>query len=471
MQWSGTQRTGADGVAVFYGSPGGELQLEVRHPDWARHSETFQHSGAAAERTVTLQRPAALLVRAVDGAGGAVRGAVLRLREPGSGKELDERRTDAAGRAFWSDLTPGAYELLHGAASGANAGTTAWGGFIQLDTGESGSAPPPERGEPLLLVAGECLVKELILSDLAVATIRVTRGGAPAADVAVRIERIVESEETTMHFVGGLHGSGMGNRLTDARGRLVLDPVAAGRYAVFARPSRNAPETRIEADFTPGPCEFEVRLNGARVSGVVRSSQGPVVGARMSLAPWSPETADASHRRFGYSISIIGNGELIMENGNDGDSRASSDADGEYVFEDVPEGQWVVSSKAEGFAPWTSLPFTVTSGQDLLLPEQTLLPGGVIHGRDANWQPKGEGSGFGFDWNRAVRVETEAGEMIGMTQANDSGEYKIKDLSEGSYVVRYGDWKSEVIRIRPGQQERVDVPKVEPRKQDGDDEL
>lgn len=452
--------TDADGRARFYGAPSGELRIQARHADWARGDVTYNYTGGAAETTVALLRPAQLLVRVTDGAGGLVRNVSVRLRNSATGRETSEERTDNLGRVFWPDLLPGPWEILHGAGQNGNQNWYS-GDVVFADSSEAAAPPPAQAGMPVELVAGQCVEQELVLNDLAVVTVRVLRNGAPAADVFARLE--ARSEEDGMSW-GGMHGGGPSGLATDGRGMVVLDPVSAGKYYLIVRPSRNAPDTRQEVELIPGPQTLTAKLNGAEVRGVVRGPSGPVVGARMSLSPYLPEGEPQARSSFVISM-VASDGSMGVEFGEDNgvNTMASSDQDGEYLFEDVPEGQWVVKAQARGFAPWTSLPFTVSGDQSVSLPEQLLLPGGEITGRDANWKPRAEEDAFGFDWNNSIRLENASGRMLGIAQTTDGGEYRFADLAEGEYIVRRGEWKSEAIRIGAGERRREDIPVAAPR--------
>ncbi len=458
--WSGSERSDADGVATFYGAPAGELKVGVRLQDWARADEMLACTGGDQQIVVTLERPAALLVRVTDGAGAAVRGVVVKLRDPATGASGEEKRTDALGRALWSDLRAGACEILLGEGGGSPSGFFS-GDVLVLSNDAEPEAPAPPAGETVLLEAGTCLERELVLHDLAIVTVHVLRAGLPAADVQVHIAPVTEGDDGQASWGGG-QDQGVA---TDGRGDVVLPPVSAGKYRISARPGRNAPPTPIEVELLPGPQEVTVRLNGAEVRGVLRSPAGPVVGARLTLEEAKLEEEKEPDQHASVFISMVStSGGFAMEMGDPGQmgTTASTDQDGEFVFRDVPEGQWIVKSRAEGFAPWASLPFAVSGDRAVQLPQQTLLPGGVIYGRDANWKPNPENAPWGFDWGASIRLETEAGEMVHMSQADERGEYKIGDLSEGKYVVRRGDWRSEPVSISPGSQVRVDVPVTAP---------
>ncbi len=453
--WSGNERTGEDGIAAFHGAPAGELLLTVRHPDWGRQTRSYAYNGGHAETTIALQRPAMLLVRVTDGVVG-VRGVSVRLSESASGRETEEQRTDHLGRAYWGDLTPGTWQVIHSA--GGDASGDFWGVIEMFDSPGGEKEQPVPAGEAVELFAGQCTEKEIVLRDLAVVTVRVLRGGSPAADVFVRVEAI-QQDEGDVSWSGG--GNGPSGLQTDGRGMVVLDPVSAGKHRLILRPSRSAPDTVQEIELLPGPQSVTAQLNGAEVRGVIRAPSGPVVGARISLEPWTPDAPDTSRTRHMTVISMMGSdGNFGIEfgDGSGNNTTASTDQDGEFLFRDVPEGQWVVKSRARGFAPWASLPFSVSGDRAVSLPEQTLLPGGEISGRDHNWQPTEPDTSFGFDWNSSIRLEDAAGNLISMSPAGENGEFRIADLKEGEYVLVRSDWRSEPIGISAGERVRVDIP-------------
>ena len=361
---------------------------------------------------------------------------------------------------MWNDLAPGRWEVSHDAGGAVH--QEYFGDLLMIENVVGNEKPDAPPGEAVRIEAAEQTVHEILLEDLAVVTVRVLRGGAPAPDVAVRLEP--KTETNSNYYSGWNSGNASGTR-TDARGVAVLTPVTAGEYQLIAKSGRNTPETIEEITLQVGPQERTVKLNGAEVRGVLRDLSGPLAGARVTLSKFSPDEKDNSQGHMGFVMFGGSDGAIALEFGEGGgSSSASSGQEGEYLFQDVPEGQWVVKAKRKGVGPWTSLPFTVSGDRPVRVPEHTMLPGAVLHGHDHNWTgPKEESERFNFNWSDSIHVETTDGRRVGMTQPDERGEWRIEDLEEGEYFVKRGSWRSDAIRLSPGERQRQDVPKEEPK--------
>jgi hypothetical protein len=463
--WSGNAETGADGRAVFRDPAAGELAVSVSAEGWARLHRTILASGGDQEEEARLERPGTLIVRVRDAAGQHVRGVAIRVRDPEHDAEAPQQNTDHLGRAVWRDLAPGRWEVSHDAGSGGTESEFYSEVVMLEDLGGTPAKAEAPTGAAVQIQPGEETEHEILLEDLALLTVRVERGGVPAPDVAVRLEAV--REDDGMFFGNWSSGETSGTR-TDARGVAVLAPVAAGKYRLIAKTGRNTPEHETELELHVGPREEQIRLNGAEVRGTLRDRHGPLAGAQVSLVPFSPEPDEDRSRHRSMMAMTTSDGSFAITTSSDATaSSATSDQDGIYLFQDVPEGQWQIKARRKGVGPWTSLPFTVSGDGRVQVPEQTMLPGAVLHGRDANWKPPAsEAERFQFDWDNLVRVETEDGTMIGATQCNDRGEWRIEDLEAGTYVVHRAQWRSEPLRVAAGEERRVDVPKQEPRERE-----
>lgn len=463
IQWNGSQKTGADGRALFRNAAATELALQVSAPGWARHHGRLLGTGADQEETVVLCAPGALRVTATDGAGQPVRGVAVVVRDPQTEDRALRETTDHLGRAWWDDLAPGIWQVEHEAEDGLDVGFDELMVWSSIG-GETAEPPAPPDGASVRVRTGEVTEHGIVLDDLAVLTVKVTRGGgAPAPDVAVRLQRATEGDEW-----GGWGGGDPSGARTDARGLVVLAPVAAGEWDLIAKSGRNAPETKARLVLHGGAQTHELRLEGAEVRGALRDLAGPLAGARVSLAPYVPAGEGDSRSSFAV-ISMVGtDGGFTLEFGDgSGSSSASTGADGEYLFQDVPPGQWVLRARARGLAPWTSLPFPVADGAPVRVPEQVMLPGGVLHGHDDNWTgPRENSAAFDFDWGTSIRVEDASGKLAGMCRADEHGDWRVEDLAEGEYVVIRGGWRSEPIRLSAGETRRLDVPKAAPRERE-----
>ncbi|MDA1259200.1 MAG: carboxypeptidase regulatory-like domain-containing protein [Planctomycetota bacterium] len=460
MGWSDSVTADENGRAIFRDPATGEIKIAVRAEGWARLHSSIVSSGGNQEEEVRLERPGALVVLVRDGAGQSVRGVSIRVRDPEREVDAQAQTSDHLGRAVWNDLAPGRWEVSHDAGGAVH--QEYFGDLLMIENVVGNEKPDAPPGEAVRIEAAEQTVHEILLEDLAVVTVRVLRGGAPAPDVAVRLEP--KTETNSNYYSGWNSGNASGTR-TDARGVAVLTPVTAGEYQLIAKSGRNTPETIEEITLQVGPQERTVKLNGAEVRGVLRDLSGPLAGARVTLSKFSPDEKDNSQGHMGFVMFGGSDGAIALEFGEGGgSSSASSGQEGEYLFQDVPEGQWVVKAKRKGVGPWTSLPFTVSGDRPVRVPEHTMLPGAVLHGHDHNWTgPKEESERFNFNWSDSIHVETTDGRRVGMTQPDERGEWRIEDLEEGEYFVKRGSWRSDAIRLSPGERQRQDVPKEEPK--------
>lgn len=462
VSWNGSGTTDESGWATFRDPAAGEVVLNARAEGWATHRSRLTLSGGDQEEEVRMVRPGTLVVRVHDSAAQPVRGVTIRVHDDAGDFDAGGQATDHLGRAVWRDLAPGAWTVRHDADGGSADGRLLGEIMLAWDDGAKEPEAAPEPGEQVRIEAGGTLVHEILLEDLAIVTVLVTRGGLPAPDVAIRLEP--KPDESADNFYSGWDSGEASGVRTDARGVASLTPVRAGEYLLIAKSGRNTPETKVELALHAGPQRREVALNGAEVRGRLRGPGGPLVGARVNLEPFVPDAEKEPGHSFGMVAMVGAGGGIAFEFGDSaGSSSASTDGDGEYVFQDVPAGQWVVKARARGVGPWTSLPISVQGDRTVRVPEHTMLPGAVLHGRDANWTgPRGDSEALSFDWGSSIRVETAEGRMIAMTQPDDRGEWRVEDLAEGDYVVIRGSWRSDPIHLSPGEVQRADVPKEQP---------
>ena len=125
-------------------------------------------------------------------------------------------------------------------------------------------------------------------------------------------------------------------------------------------------------EIRPGRNRLDLRLSdGTEVSGRIVDSQGsPVPGASLSLPARAGETA------------------MFRP-----DAQAVSSADGSFVFQGIPDGEYRLTGTRQGFAPAT-IPGVRVAGAPVSGLELRLGPGAVIRDACSAWtRPPRAGSG------------------------------------------------------------------------------
>lgn len=436
-------RTDADGEVRFTGVPAGTVSLSISAAGFQRTREEFERASGEQQREIVLQTGAGLVVLVSDPGGAPVRGLPVALKHAGDGEELGGRQTDSAGRAVWTDLAPGAYLVAYRAQD-------AEGGWWRSRDNEEVALDHPL----IELVAGETAVLPVQVGDLALATVVVHRRGEPASGVLVRME-LVEDEQNN-RWADANRGFP-----TDGRGEVDLPPLEPGTYDLVVKPSRDAPASRQRVELRGGAQRLEFALQGAPVRGRLLGTGGGLAGARLSLLP---AAALEPGQDSGPMTTVIGygssNGSMRMQMGflAEMQSTTRSGSDGTWEFRDVPDGEWVVISRAEGYGTWTSLPFAVRSGAEVRLPDQRMLPGAVVYGRDLGHEPAPESAPRNFYRGEQVSLLDEHDQAIAMTQLGTDGEYRLEDLPAGEYRIRKRGWISQPFRVTDGESKRIDIP-------------
>jgi hypothetical protein len=164
-------------------------------------------------------------------------------------------------------------------------------------------------------------------------------------------------------------------------------------------------------------------IDSGRISGKVvdAASQTPVGRARVTLV---------------RIVEADGGATL----GDDG-RRTMTDADGGFVFQQLPNGRYRVDVEKSGFAPsfdpFESTTLELGSGESITSLRVALERGGVVAGglRDGRGDALPEMTVFAM---RLMRAEPGMGpEMIqgGIAYTNDLGEFRIANLPKGDYLV------------------------------------
>ena len=445
---SHTAKTNLDGLAKFAAVPASRYQLGVSADHFATANDPLEVTGTTQEHNVELSNGGNLRVRVVDGLGQPVVGIQVALRTADAEKEMRTLSTDAAGRAIWSDLESGEYQVSYSASE-----TDGWW-WNREDDPEA-----PVDQITVKVKVGETTDFQLSVSDLALVTVHVTRHGANAEDVKVSISEVAKEDH---NYWGGSNGQGTP---TDGRGEVELQPVTAGEYEITVKASKASPATKLKIHLHVGTQRIEMELDGGSVTGKLIESAGGLANATVALVPVVLAGEDDQRRGMSF-VSYGANGSYIYGNSAEQLTNTRTDRYGNYGFTDVPDGQWQVIARAEGFGSWKSDGFTVQGGTAVDLNSHQMYPGGVIHGHDNNFVPPSNTSNNGRrSFSARIRVMDGDGQMVSMAGVDENGDFIIEDLPDGTYYISKRRYKSEPIEVSAGGTYRVDIPEEEPKEE------
>ncbi|MCP4092615.1 MAG: hypothetical protein GY747_04120 [Planctomycetes bacterium] len=436
-------KTDTDGLARFGGVEPSKYQLDVTAQGYATSNDPLEVTGVTQDETIELGTGGNLRVHVTDDSGQPVVGIQVALRTPDSANDMKTLATDAAGRAVWSDLKAGEYQISYKASA-------AEGWWWDRDDDQQ---TPVDRSTVKVKV-GETTDFEMQVHDLALVTVHVTRQGANAEDVKVSLTEI-KDENQSNYFYGGWEGNGSP---TDGRGEVELQPVTAGEYEIVVKGGKSSPATKVRVNLHVGPQRVEVQLEGTLVQGKLTGNGGPVSTATVALVEIKPDGDANSNSRHGGVVSYNFNGSYQMTSGDEQSTNTRTDQYGNYGFSDVPEGQWQIVARAEGYATWKSEPFTVRGGSSVEMGSHHMYPGAVIHGRDANYMPSDENRNNPWGRGPQISLMDADGQTMSMTNVDENGDYSFGDLPSGTYTIQRRRFSSDPIAASEGGDYRVDIP-------------
>ncbi len=447
------RRTDAAGGVSFADLAEGNYELRIEAAGFATHEETLARERGPQELRVALLPGADVVVRVEDGAGAPLPGVEVAatpvdpaLKEVAQAKT---QRTDASGRAVFAGLPPGNWSVDYRAAEAPNGIRFAGPGL-----GLGGDDKPKEShtAQTVGLIAGT--VQEVLLraTGLCIPTVVVTRRGAPLPNASVRSEAV---------GAGGFPGlPGFGGERTDGAGRVRLQPLEPGSYEVVVTPGGNLPERREKVELAAGEQEIKVDVRGGRVTGIVEADGLALAAANARLEPASAGARGGGRRGRFLAITATDDGQgggQMTSFGGPAATAATVDGGGNFVFEEVPAGEYVVCVSAPGYAPWTSEKFVLQEEQAHDVGSARLASGGVLKGVNRRAQGQQNQGGFG---NGFVLLMDVNGGNAGFSPIGPDGGYEFRDLAAGSYTLTIPpDYNSDPIEVKPGQTVSFDIPK------------
>jgi hypothetical protein len=373
------------GAFSFAAAPAGSLRVVVQASGYLAWSQPLSiEPGSPAPRVeVTLSRGAVLSGRVVSERGEPVEGAGISLSdgEPGLGLTAPETVSDAEGTY-----------RLEGAPSGPHQVQVLHPDYLperrQLELGES------ETVRDFTLKAGAALSGQVVDDQ-----------GDPVSGATVTV-----AAETDPISVP--------QRWTDAEGRFRVPGLAPARYGVLVELPGYAPAELSGVEVGKGRPDLAVRLTrGATLFGQIH---GLPAEARARLQVWASGPA------------------LVQLTG-------TADSEGRYRIQNLGEGTWRISARAEGLGREVSAPLNLAPDQreaflDLEFAAGYALTGVVTRGGSAV-----QGA--------LVSVHGLAGESAGAV-TDPQGRFRVGDLAPGRYQMTVleratgaqGSWTLDVDR-------------------------
>jgi protocatechuate 3,4-dioxygenase beta subunit len=395
--------TGADGRFRIGGLPGERMvRLEVQKEGFAAASIRGVRAPTEEPVAVVLRPAARVRGTVVDGRGRPIPDAEIsrswRTMSFGSpGGLFRPVRTDERGEFEIDDLSPGPI-AFEAEASGYRMSSPV---TVELAPGEL------LDGVEIVLHEGTSVTGRVVGPD-----------GLPVAEAQVSAR--IESGE-------GLSTGGRGFARTAADGRFELDTLAPGVAIVVARKEGFAEATET-LELGPGGASLELALGrGTVVSGWVLDPDGaPAAGIDLRLGSRGRTSSN--------------------------DPRATSSADGSFVFRGVPEGEYRVRVMDGELSRW-SVPDPIhvegeapVTGVEVRLPRTASLRGRLVglepsELRTAEVRAMGTGAG-------GIRL------LPG--RVDEDGTYRITELTPGDWTVialnqAHGLQAQGTVEIEPGQ--------------------
>lgn len=462
-------KTDEDGLARFYSLQTGSWTATSVAEGFATAATTFERPTEVEQEVQLVQPPAgSLRVTVVDTLGAPVPRTPVKL-ESLDGAALQDRArqmADDSGLTVWADLAPGEYQVFP---DEDRPGTV----FIRDHDEDAGATTgaAEERSNALRVAvrAGERTDVQLILAEKALARVQVLRDGRPASGVSVRLR---QADSMDLEFMMG-HDSADSAK-TDASGWAQLPPTEAGEYLLSARSSPANPATEKEVSLVPGRQDLQLELPGGSVRGVLLGYDGPLAGATVKLVPApaagsedgeETEEAPASRGMVLVAASADGGGDEMVETFTfeAGETSTRTGADGVFVFEEVPEGRYVVKTVAEGYSSWRSESLDHDGREATDVGTVSLEAAGGITGTVSGWDSGEEGEDSGPTRFLTLQLQAEDGEMVDFVVANSEGRYRFKDVKPGKYRIEVSqppdgeEYTTELFEVTPGPDTRMDI--------------
>jgi hypothetical protein len=276
-----------------------------------------------------------------------------------------------------------------------------------------------------------------------------TMDGKPAPDLVVSADRLNVDGSSVLHWAR-----------TDGLGRFRIHTIPAGRFRVHVQAP---PGTNGDELYFPGtPSERDARVLAVapgetldRLDFVVTPKPPAANGASIADAVADARPENVAPQVGGRITSADGNrplagAEVAMECPVTSQPRiATADADGRFVFHNVPAGTCTLSATADGHARprlgGTAFPLKVVdvrAGESIRTADVTLLPFRAIEGRVVDEFGDGvPGAGLALMRRAAVAGRMQMAPLVyppapgSHNVTDDRGWFRIDGLAPGDYYV------------------------------------
>jgi len=441
----------AFGFALLPGVAVGSWEVTASAASFAKQTMAIEREEGAQNVEMSLLPASSLRVLVQDVAGSELPGVevILRPQDAAAGSpEARERSktSDAGGRAVWTDLNPGRYELAYRPAAAAV------GSFVVGMASQGQSENAGHVVGMVELVAGSPFEQLLVVEALASVEVLATRDGNPAAGIEVWLQQ--DSPEGFFGLGEPAHDA----QWTGPDGLVHLNPVEPGAWTLVARSGRDAPKREQQLNLESGIQDAQIEIGGASLRGILLGKDGPLSGAQVTLRKASPPGEEQPPRQT-ISIMVVDNGDgpaMEIGGGNLGAARAVTAADGSFLLREIPAGDWEVAVKAKGYGDWTSEALSIGDHQERDLGARQMQAEAAIVGVDQAFDMDKLTNPGGFT---LLSLEDAEGARKGVTMPQRDGRYRFGGLAPGGYRVVRGDYKSPVLTLAAGEELVHDLPK------------
>lgn len=405
-------RADQDGVARAYGLPAGRWEVRTEVDGYAPFLEQIHYQGATVIVDWTLQAYASLRVHAVNGKGRGLPGAHLRLLGDPAGpwgrSLVVEAVTDAEGYAEFPQVIPGRYVLTPESFPGHNP--------TQLFELEGATGEANDVTALLLnLGGGQELEQEFVLRRHGFLNVTVTLAGKPVVGARGALTRGVANYQEDLAALD----------LSNLDGLIVFPSVWAGEYMVEVQGAPDHLAYRRKLEVGRGGNKRTVELPTGTLGGQVLGPNGPLQGARVSIASL---------------------GDRLKQ-------YATSDAQGRFEVGGFEAGVYQVQVEAEGLMAWMDAEFQHTGG-NVDLGKVELTQSHELNGQVENL-PTDPGL-FGA----ILTVSDARGKPVSTVPLSGDGEFSVAGLAPGSYRVEVLYEGRRVLEKRveiPGDRKRLEL--------------
>jgi hypothetical protein len=320
------------------------------------------------------------------------------------------------------------------------------------------------------LIASEHESVVITIDSLCELEVSVVSDGQPLNDIRVDIEKMFDPAGLSSWAT---IGSDDGGQRTNAQGRVVYSNIAEGEYIITAKKHGADLDVILLTKVVNESNTVTIDLSFSTIEGTAVDEYGQVIA----------DCAIHLERSLGRDTRR----HLFNNRSREADSMAAtSDANGFFSFSNVPSGIWaVILVKDDSYSAQEIL--TMLNGENKDVGKVTLYLRGSISGNNFR-QPENidysavrDDLGIGWfsgwsgesedDKNNVAEFEktycatlhriNENGELDKQDADwpySDDIEYSFTRVTAGTYVIMFGEYSSQPITVKPGEDVTFDIP-------------